>query len=75
MIGGMQMTVNEGRFDRVLRVVLGALLVLAWGLGWWTGTWAVVLGIVGIVLILTGLTGFCPLYRAFGISTHPAAGS
>lgn len=69
------MTVNESSFDRVLRVVVGALLVLAWGLGWWTGTWAVVLGIVGIVLILTGLIGFCPLYRAFGISTRPATRS
>ena len=69
------MTVNESSFDRVLRVVVGALLVLAWGLGWWTGTWAVVLGIVGIVLILTGLIGFCPLYRAFGISTLPATRS
>ena len=67
------MTVNESSLDRVLRVVVGALLVLAWGLGWWTGTWAVVLGIVGIVLVLTGLVGFCPLYRVFGIGTRPTA--
>lgn len=67
------MTVNESSLDRVLRVVVGALLVLAWGLGWWTGTWAVVLGIVGIVLVLTGLVGFCPLYRVLGIGTRPTA--
>lgn len=71
MIGGMRMTVNEGRFDRVLRVVLGALLVLAWLLGWWTGTWAVVLGVVGLVLLLTGIVGFCPMYRVLGTSTCP----
>jgi hypothetical protein len=33
---------------------------------------AVRLGI-GLVLLVTGLVGFCPLYRLFGIRTGPAA--
>ncbi len=66
------MTVNESTLDRSLRAVVGVLLVAAWIFGWFTGTLAVVLGIVGLVLLLTAAVGFCPLYRILGISTCPA---
>jgi hypothetical protein len=57
---------NEHSVDRVVRVLLGlALLSLAF-LGPKT-PW----GYVGIVPLLTGLMGTCPLYRIFGISTCP----
>jgi hypothetical protein len=62
---------NEGTVDRVVRVVVGLVLVAAWAFGWLTGTLAVVLGVVGIVLIGTGAAGFCPLYRMLGLSTCP----
>lgn len=62
---------NEGTVDRVVRVVLGVVLVAAWAFGWLTGTLAVVLGVVGIVLIGTGALGFCGIYKLFGISTCP----
>ena len=62
---------NEGTVDRIVRVVLGAVLVAAWAFGWLTGVLAVVLGVVGIVLIGTGAVGFCALYKVFGISTCP----
>ncbi|MFN2322915.1 MAG: YgaP-like transmembrane domain [Trueperaceae bacterium] len=62
---------NEGTVDRVVRVVVGIVLVAAWAFGWLTGVLAVVLGVVGIVLIGTGATGFCALYRVFGMSTCP----
>ncbi len=63
---------NEGTVDRIVRVVLGVVLVAAWAFGWLTGTLAVVLGVLGIVLIGTGAVGFCAIYRLFGISTRPA---
>lgn len=63
------MTVNEGTLDRTLRAIAGVLLVAAWLLGWLTGTLAVVLGIVGVVLLLTAAVGFCPLYRVLGMNT------
>lgn len=66
------MTQNVGTIDRFVRGIAGAVLLLAWVLGWFTGIWAIVLGIVGIVLVLTALVGFCPLYRLFGMSTGPA---
>lgn len=66
------MTVNESTLDRSLRAVIGVLLVAAWIFGWFAGSLAVVLGIVGLVLLLTAAVGFCPLYRILGISTCPA---
>jgi len=62
---------NEGNLDRILRALVGALLLVAWIAGWTTGTLALVLGIVGVVLVATAAVGFCPLYRLFGISTCP----
>ena len=62
---------NEGTADRIVRVVLGVVLVAAWAFGWLTGTLAVVLGVLGVVLIGTGAIGFCPIYRLFGIATCP----
>jgi hypothetical protein len=63
------MTVNEGTLDRTLRAIAGVLLVAAWLLGWLSGTLAVVLGIVGVVLLLTAAVGFCPIYRMLGMNT------
>lgn len=55
---------NEHSVDRVIRVVVGlALLSLVW-IGPQT-PW----GWVGLVPLVTGLVGSCPLYRLFGIST------
>jgi hypothetical protein len=55
---------NEGIVDRVLRVLLGLGLLTLVVVG--PKTW---LGLVGLVPLITGLIGFCPLYRAFGIRT------
>lgn len=65
------MVTNVGTVDRVVRAVVGVVLVAAWAFGWLTGALAVVLGVVGIVLIATGAVGFCPLYRMLGMSTCP----
>ena len=61
---------NESNWDRILRVVLGVvLLALGWG-GVVTGTWGWVLRIVGFIPLLTGLVGWCGLYALFGFSTR-----
>ncbi|MFN2298944.1 MAG: DUF2892 domain-containing protein [Anaerolineales bacterium] len=63
---------NESGVDRIIRVVLGIiLLVLGWG-GVVTGTWGWVLKIGGFVPLITGLTGWCGLYALFGIRTNKA---
>ena len=60
--------VNEGSIDRALRVVLGvALVVIGFvAVGGGAGT---VIGVIGFVPILTGLSGWCPLYSVLGINT------
>lgn len=64
---------NEGNIDRIIRVIGGvALAALGFG-GVIGGVFGTVAGIVGIVLILTGAIGFCPLYALFGFSTCPVA--
>jgi hypothetical protein len=57
---------NEGTLDRTIRIVLG-LGVLSLAL---VGP-KTPLGYVGAVPLLTGLVGFCPLYKILGISTCP----
>ncbi|MGZ3418761.1 MAG: YgaP family membrane protein [Polyangiales bacterium] len=59
---GMETNTSFG--DRALRVAAGALLLAIVFFGP-TTPW----GIVGIVPLVTGLTGSCPFYRAFGVST------
>lgn len=55
---------NEGALDRILRVVVGvAVLSLAF-VGPKT-PWAY----VGLVPLITGLVGFCPLYQILGLRT------
>ncbi len=55
---------NEGTIDRVLRVAVGILL-LALTFNHTIGMW----GWIGVVPLLTGAIGWCPLYTVFGINT------
>lgn len=64
------MTQNEGTIDRIVRVVLGLGLLSLTVLG--PQTW---LGLIGIVPLVTGFVGFCPLYSVLGLRTCPAATS
>ena len=57
---------NEGTIDRILRVVVGgAILSLAF-VGPQT-LW----GYLGLVPLVTGLIGYCPVYAIFGLRTCP----
>ena len=55
---------NEGFADRAIRMALGFALLALVFVG--PKTW---LGLFGFVPFLTGLVGFCPLYRLAGIHT------
>ncbi|HMK56923.1 MAG TPA: DUF2892 domain-containing protein [Dissulfurispiraceae bacterium] len=54
---------NEGTIDRVLRVLVGLGLISYAVIG------GAVWGYIGIVPLLTGVAGTCPLYSILGIST------
>ncbi len=66
------MKANESSLDRVIRIVLGIVL-LALNLGGVvTGSWGIVLLVVGALALVTGLIGFCPLYAVLKLRTKKA---
>ena len=64
---------NEGNIDRIIRVAGGGTLAALGFGGVIAGVFGTVVGAVGVVLILTGAIGFCPLYALFGMNTCPVA--
>jgi len=60
------MKTNEGGIDRILRTVVG-LVMLGLTLNGNIGAW----GWLGVVPLATGLLGWCPLYTLLGLSTCP----
>jgi len=66
------MKANEGTIDRIIRVVVGVILL---GLGIFVvGGWVgIVLDVLGVVMLVTAAVGFCPLYTLFGMNTRSKA--
>jgi hypothetical protein len=60
------MKTNEGTVDRALRVIAGLVLIALAATGT-VGIW----GWIGVVPLMTGLMGWCPLYTALGFNTCP----
>jgi len=60
---------NMGSADRLIRTILGLLFIALFGLKAVTGTWGIILVVVGGVFVLTSLISFCPLYTIVGINT------
>ena len=60
---------NMSNLDRILRIIIAIAVAILYFMGVLTGTWAIVLGIIAVIFLLTGLIGFCPLYTLFGFST------
>jgi len=63
---------NENGIDRIIRVVIAiAAVVGASAVGFGTvGAWLLL--VVAAIMLVTAVTGFCPLYRIFGLSTFKA---
>jgi len=60
---------NMGTVDRILRAVVGIILGYLIFTGKVEGVLAVVLGIFGVMLLVTSAIGYCPPYTLLGIST------
>ena len=58
------MTTNVGGIDRILRIAIGAVLVILAATGQ-IGLW----GWIGLLPLATGLVGWCPPYGLLGINT------
>ncbi|KZY67180.1 hypothetical protein A3742_07870 [Oleiphilus sp. HI0071] len=57
---------NEGRIDRSIRIILGMVLISLVFIGP-QSAW----GWIGLVPLITGVIGFCPLYKIIGLNTCP----
>lgn len=66
---------NLGSPDRVIRTILGIILIAAPLLlsgSLFAASWAFWLSLaVGVILIATAAVGFCPIYAALGLRTRP----
>jgi hypothetical protein len=62
------MKLNESNTDRIIRAVAGVVLLYL-GFAVLAGALAIVVDVVGVVLLLTGAVGFCPIYALFKLST------
>ena len=66
------MTLTMGSIDRIIRGIVGVVLLLlpfisGFGAGSALLTWGAV--VIGAILALTAVFGFCPLYRLVGMNT------
>ncbi len=59
------MKCNLGKADRIIRFILGSVII---GLGIYFKSW---FGLIGGVLLITSLVGWCPIYAPFKFSTRP----
>jgi hypothetical protein len=62
---------NMGTADRIIRVIIAAIIAVLYFTGIIPGTLGVILLILAGVFVLTSLVSFCPLYAPFGLSTCP----
>ena len=61
--------INEGVWDRVIRMLLGVILAfVAWMM--WPGPTGAVLLVLAAIALVTGVVGWCGLYELLGISTN-----
>lgn len=60
---------NMGTIDRVIRAVFAVAVAILYFTGVISGTIAIILGILAIILLVTSIVGFCPLYAPFKLST------
>ena len=62
---------NVGSADRILRIIVGVVLIGVYFLFPGNAWWAVLALAVGIVALVTGLLSTCPAYSILGVSTRP----
>lgn len=60
---------NMGSVDRIVRVIVAAIIAVLFFTKVITGTLGIILLVLAAVFLLTSVVSFCPLYLPFGIST------
>lgn len=62
---------NMGSADRIIRVLIAAVLAFLYFNGTISGTLGIVAIVAAVVFVATSLISFCPLYPLLGINTCP----
>lgn len=61
---------NLGRTDAIIRLIITAVIVALYITGVIAGTAGIILLVVGGILTLTSLVGFCPIWAVLGVNTR-----
>ncbi len=65
------MTKNVGNLDRILRAVVGIVLLIAAFSAGWSTLWTVIAVVVALVMLVTAAMSSCPAYSILGLKTCP----
>jgi hypothetical protein len=60
---------NVGMIDRVVRIILGIVLLAAFVLNMVPAPWSYLVVLIGLIALVTGAVGTCPLYSILGLNT------
>lgn len=63
---------NMGTADRIVRIILAAVVAILYFNNTISGTLGIVLMVLAGVFVLTSIVSFCPLYTLVGLNTCPA---
>ncbi|MEO5998236.1 MAG: DUF2892 domain-containing protein [Chitinophagaceae bacterium] len=62
---------NMGNADRIIRLLLAAVVAVLYFTNMITGTFGIVLLVIAGVFVLTSLNSFCPLYSLVNLNSCP----
>ena len=63
------MKTNLGLTDRIIRILFAVVVAILFFTNQISGVAAIILGLLAIILLVTGLVSFCPIYAALKLST------
>ena len=61
-----------GNTDRIIRIILAAIVAVLYFTNIITGTVGIVLLVLAGVFVVTSFVSFCPLYALVGLNTCPS---
>jgi len=62
---------NLGTVDKIIRVLLAAIITVLYFTGVVTSTLGIVLMVLAVIFLLTSIISICPIYLALGLSSAP----
>jgi hypothetical protein len=62
---------NVGMIDRVVRIILGIVLLIVVVMKMVPAPWSYLIALIGLIALVTGAVGTCALYSILGMDTLP----